>query len=281
MPGNRLETFYLYLQTLSIDIVLGACAGMLFFDRLIEAELNLIVYLLLGLAVWCIYTFDHLLDAKQIGKDASTFRHAFHQEHFKALSIFLGLTGAVGLILALNQLKINDILILGLGMGALILLVFILLKINPKKFYFLKEISIATFYVGGIMLAPFFHNDLGEIPSYFWLLGIAYVFVAWFNTIFLGILDKETDQRDGLNSLALTVGEPGSRMILNVLLALMLSFILSLYLLLNSFAYVHISIVLTMALIHSIAFLQGSENKDAVRRKLDASFMLPFLLLLI
>src|SRR5690606_11649255 len=128
MQENRLHTFYRYLQTLSIDIVLGACAGMLFFDRLIEAELNLIVYLLLGLAVWCIYTFDHLLDARQIGKHASTFRHAFHQEHFKVLSIFLGLIGSVGLILALNLLKINDILILGLGMGALILLIFILLK---------------------------------------------------------------------------------------------------------------------------------------------------------
>src|SRR5690606_7189822 len=262
---------------LSIDILLGACAGMLFFDRLIEAELNLIVYLLLGLAVWCIYTFDHLLDAKQIGKHASTLRHSFHQKFFNTLSISLVLVGSIGLILALNLLKLIDIIILGLGMGTFILLFFILLKLSPQKFVLLKEISIATLYVGGIMLAPFFHNDLEEVPAYFWMLGIAYVLVAWFNTIYLGILDNETDQKDGLSSLALRIGVSRSRTILYVLLTIMLSYIISLLFLMSSFSYVYLTFILIIALIHRITFLQRSKDKVGSLRKKGARFMLPFL----
>ncbi|MEX2593491.1 MAG: UbiA family prenyltransferase [Anditalea sp.] len=277
----QLKKIYAYLQSLSIDIVLGACAGMLFFDRLIEAELDLVLYILLGLAVWCIYTFDHLLDAKQIGKQASTFRHSFHQEHFKTISFLLILIGGIGLGAAFYMLHIKYIIIYGLGLGILILLVFIFLKIVPGKWAFIKEISIATLYVGGIMLAPFFHNVLGEMPHSFWLLGIAYVLVAWFNTIYLGILDRESDYKDGLYSLALSMGESRSKKILYVLLAIMLAYIISLYVILNSFAYFHISLILIIALIHGIAFLKAENNNDAVRRKLDASFMLPFLLLLV
>src|SRR5690554_6802588 len=97
MLTARLRIFYDNLQILSIDIVLGACAGMLFFDRLIGADLRMLLYVLLGLAVWCIYTFDHLLDAKQIKKTASTPRHAFHQKHFRTLAILLGIFGSFGL----------------------------------------------------------------------------------------------------------------------------------------------------------------------------------------
>lgn len=274
---------YVYLQSLSIDIVLGACAGMLFFDRLVEAELNVILYILLGLAVWCIYTFDHLLDATLIGKQASTYRHYFHQIHFKILSFFLILVGSMGLATAyiLYKLYFKIIIVYGLCLGLLILLVFVLLKVFPKKWAFIKEISIATLYVGGIMLAPFFHNDLEKIPAYFWLLGIAYVLVAWFNTIFLGILDRESDDKDGLSSLATSVGESRSKKVLYVLLAIMLVYIISLFMILNSFVYLHISLILIIALIHGTTFLKAEKNNVSVRMKLDASFLLSFLLLLV
>jgi 4-hydroxybenzoate polyprenyltransferase len=273
---------YAYLQSLSIDIVLGACAGMLFFDRLIGAGLNITVYILLGLAVWCIYTFDHLLDARLIDQQASTMRHAFHQKHFNLLAFFLLLIGAIGLGAAFYMLHIRLIIIYGLGLGILILLVFLLLRLVPKKWAVIKEISIATLYVGGIMLAPFFHHPHREIPQYFWLLGIAYVLVAWFNTIFFGILDRESDRKDGLYSLALSVGESRSKKILHALLILMLIYILSLFVILNSFVYFHLSLILCIALLHAMAFLQAEKmDNDVIRRKLDASFMLPFLLLLV
>ncbi|HLU90664.1 MAG TPA: UbiA family prenyltransferase [Cyclobacteriaceae bacterium] len=281
MATASFRRVYVYLQTLSIDIVLGACAGMLFFARLVGAELNIILYVLLGLAVWCIYTFDHLLDARQIGSQASTFRHAFHQRHFKALSILLVVMGCLGLILALIMLRIKYIIGLGLGLGALILLVFILFKVRPRQWAFLKEIFIATLYVGGIMLAPFFHRESQLVPADFWWLGSAYVLVAWFNSAYLGILDRETDQKDGLYSLALRLGEPKSRKILRIILILMLGYIASFYLWLGSFTYMHISILLLIALVHAIAFLERDRHKDAIRRKLDGSFMLPFLLLLL
>lgn len=281
MAAARLKILYDYLQILSIDIVIGACAGMLFFDRLIGAELRPLLYLLLALAVWCIYTFDHLLDAQHIKKEASTPRHAFHQKHFRTLAILLVMLGSLGLGAALYFLKIKFILFTGVALGSLILLSFILLKIFPSKWVFLKEISIATLYVGGIMLAPYFHNDLVKIPREFWLLGLAYVLVAWFNTLYLGTLDRKSDKEDGLYSLALAVGEDRSNKLLLGLMAIKLIYIVSLYLILHSASYFHVSIILMMALIHCIIFLQGENSASHARRKLDACFMLPFILLLV
>lgn len=281
MVRTQLLKMYRYFQTLSLDIVLGACAGMLFFDRLLEVKLNLIVYVLLGLAVWCIYTFDHLLDARQIGKSASTFRHAFHQQHFKILALCLFLTGCTGLVLAFSFLKIRSIVFFGLGLGVLILTIFIALKINPYKWAFVKEISISFLYVVGIMLAPAVNHIPEKLPSYFWLLGLGYIFVACFNTVFLGILDKETDQKDGLSSLVLVLGEERSKKILSFLLVFMFFYFISLYGFLNSITYFQITLLFIIALIHGIAFLQGAKDQDSTRRKLDASFMLPFLLLLV
>ena len=281
MSTSRFKIFYGYLQMLSIDIVIGACAGMLFFDRLIGADLRLFLYLLLALAVWCIYTFDHLLDAWQIKKAASTPRHAFHQKHFKILTIILLILGGLGLGMAFYFLKIKFIVFTGVALGSLILLSFVLLKIFPRQWVFFKEISIAVLYVVGIMLAPYFHNDLVIIPEAFWLLGLAYVLVAWFNTLYLGMLDRESDKVDGLYSFALALGKDRSIKLLFALMAIKLSYIVSLYLILHSSSYIHISIILIMALIHCIAFLERKTDIEGVRRRLDACFMLPFILLLV
>lgn len=281
MSTVRFKIFYSYLQMLSIDIVVGACAGMLFFDRLIGADLRLLLYLLMALAVWCIYTFDHLLDARQIKKKASAARHAFHQRHFKTLTIILVVLASLGLGMALYFLKIKFIAFTGAALGSLILLSFILLKTFPRQWVFFKEISIAILYVVGIMLAPYFHNDLVRIPQAFWLLGLAYVLVAWFNTLFLGTLDRDTDKKDGLYSFALILGESLSNKLLVGLMVVMLLYIVSLYMLLSSRYYLHISIVLIMALNHCIVFLQSQNRSDDARRKLDACFMIPLFLLLV
>jgi hypothetical protein len=57
-------------------------AGMKFFADLLEVNLSLLVYILLGMAVWCIYTLDHLWDAKSISGKASTKRHVFTKNIF-------------------------------------------------------------------------------------------------------------------------------------------------------------------------------------------------------
>lgn len=281
MLTARFKNFYDYLQILSIDIVIGACAGMLFFDRLIGADMRLLLYLLLALAVWCIYTFDHLLDARQIKEAASTPRHAFHQKHFNSLAILLLILGSSGLGMAFYFLKIKFIVLTGLILGGLILLSFVLLKTFPRQWVFFKEISIAILYVGGIMLAPYFHNDLPRMPQAFWLLGLAYVLLAWFNTLCLGMLDRESDQKDGLHSLALSMGESRSNKMLMGLMVLMLLYIAALYFFLSSRYYLYISLVLIMALTHAMVFLQDRISPDRARRKLDACFMLPLLLLLV
>ena len=95
------------------------------------------------------------------------------------------------------------------------------------------------------------------------------------------MLDRESDKVDGLYSFALTVGESRSNKLLVGLMVVMLLYIASLYIFLSSRYYLHISIVLIMALNHGMVFLQDQNSSDDARRKLDACFMIPFFLLLI
>ena len=70
----------LYLNLLSLDVVLGAMAGMLFFSDLLEVNIAGSVYFLLGLAVWSIYTLDHLMDARSAINKPQSPRHQLHQK---------------------------------------------------------------------------------------------------------------------------------------------------------------------------------------------------------
>ena len=86
-----------FINNLSLDLVAATCICSLFLARVLDQPLPPAVVLALALAVWAIYTADHLLDAWLIPHPASTERHAFHQRHFGVLCLLL----AAMLVLAL------------------------------------------------------------------------------------------------------------------------------------------------------------------------------------
>ncbi len=53
----------------------------------------------LGLAVWSVYTLDHLFDARLNCGRLKNLRHQFHEQHFKRLVFVLLLTSLTGLII--------------------------------------------------------------------------------------------------------------------------------------------------------------------------------------
>lgn len=66
--------FYRYLNALSLDVVLGGVISGLFFAKLLEVTLPSQVLVELALAVWVIYTLDHLWDAYRSQRPVKTFR---------------------------------------------------------------------------------------------------------------------------------------------------------------------------------------------------------------
>lgn len=65
-------------------------------------------YVVLPLAVWVIYTGDHLLDAYRLQDQASTPRHRFHHRHFKLLLALAVIAAVTAVTLALLFLGMTD-----------------------------------------------------------------------------------------------------------------------------------------------------------------------------
>jgi 4-hydroxybenzoate polyprenyltransferase len=267
------------LQHLSLDVVFGACAGMYFFAHLLGLHLNWILYLLMGMAVWSIYTMDHLLDARQLQGVASTGRHRFHQNNFKTLLTALGVVVAIGLGVGLYVLQVSLISISAAGLGVMIVGNMVLVKFFIRKLAVIKEVNIALFYTIGIMLIPYLLSREEAIHKGFWLLGFAYFLIALMNLWMLSLMDAEADEKDGFASIVTLLGQERVRKLLFILMVITLLYILTLYWLLFSFYYFHISILLIIALIHSIELLKLNQLQLASRQKMEASFLLPFLLL--
>ncbi|WP_143962556.1 UbiA family prenyltransferase [Litoribacter populi] len=265
-------------QYLSLDVVLGACAGMYFFADVVGIGLGLIYYVLLGLAVWSIYTLDHLMDAKQKETWPTSSRHRFHRQHFQKILIVLIIIVFIGLGLSWYTFQISTLSIAALGLGFLILGNMVIVKYALTKFAVLKEFNIALFYTIGIMLVPFVYGNDDQLPSAFWLLGIGYFAIALLNLWVLSWVDAPNDNADGFASIATALGEKRLVRLLGIWTGLGLIFILSLYWVLLSFYYIHISLLLIMFLVQALEYFNALDKGKAARQRMEASFLLPFLL---
>nr|WP_262897953.1 UbiA family prenyltransferase [Litoribacter ruber] len=252
---------------------------MYFFADVAGVALGMIYYLLLALAVWSIYTLDHLMDAQSMESLPSSPRHRFHRENFHSLRIALIVVAIAGLAIAWQIFRISSFSLAGLGLGGLILFNMFLMKFSLQKFAVFKEFNISIFYIMGIMLVPILFYREDPLHKAFWLFGLAYLFVALLNLWILSWVELESDKRDGFASIATVLGRKKLTFLIAVWMGVGLVFILSLYWLLLSFYYIHISILLIMFLIQALQFFQYFDKGKVARQVMEASFMLPFLLI--
>lgn len=272
---------YEKLNLLSLDVVAGACSGMYFFADLMKVDLSWKIYLLLALAVWSIYTFDHLLDAKKVGRPALSSRHRFHQNHFKFLKLLLLIAIISGLILAFLFLPSIEMLGSGLALALLIVLTMTFLRIAGKKMAAVKEFSTAFFYVAGLVLIPVLNLDHAfSSANWAFFLG-AYFLLAWFNLVFLSYSDGAQDLAEGQASISTVIGMKETRKLLWGLSIIGLVYLVVLFLILPSYFHIYTLIWGLMLLMHIISFMESPANDTMkTRRRLELSFSLPFLLLL-
>jgi hypothetical protein len=208
-----LRNFYRILNILSIDVALGAMCGALFFSKLLHV--NILVYgiLCLGLTVWIIYTVDHLLDAKRIGKRASTQRHRFHQQHFNLLwkMVLLALLVNVVLIFFIRERVLIGGIFLSGG-------VVVYLLIN-RYLKILKEFMISVLYTCGILMPSIVVTSFSvqEIP---WVLMIQFALTALLNLLVFSWFDYENDLRDRSISFATMVGKERTCVFIVILILL-------------------------------------------------------------
>ncbi|AWW30434.1 hypothetical protein DN752_10040 [Echinicola strongylocentroti] len=276
-----LKKYYNYIQWLSLDVVLGACAGLYFFQHLLELSFTPVVYVLMALAVWGIYTFDHLMDARNIQGRASSARHLFHQVNFNTLLIWLVLVVITAVILAFDFIKFSHLMTFGMLLGTVIIGNIVFMKFFGKKVSILKEITTAAFYTAGITLVPMIRFTNEGIPRVFWYFAFGYFLMAWFNLLLLAYMDYDSDSRDEMGSIVSVLGVPMTHSLLTGLMWVELVYLVGMFFVLGSFYYIYLIILAIMFLIHVSAFLRGKRSKEAVRRQIDASYLLPFVLFLV
>jgi hypothetical protein len=273
-----LEKIHLRLSWLSIDVVLGALAGLVFFSKLLRIELESQVFLLLGLAVWSIYTADHLLDSHKKTEVDLSPRHFFHLKYKNSLRIILVLVLICGLILAYYTFGLGSELVWSLILGTMISVSMLLIRLGGRSMVWAKEISIALFYVLGIAWIPLLRVKVLDLNwEIIFFLG-SYTLLALINLLILSHLDRGYDQRSGFLSSALLFLPIKFIGLIRKLCFLSLLIGLASFILLPSFYRPFACILMVMALVHYLAFFNPKLSAEKVRLRTEAVFILPVLL---
>lgn len=271
----KLKLFPQYVSWLSIDVALGAMAGMLFFERLFRAVLHWPAYLLLGLAVWCIYTLDHLLDVRK--KDLEfTSRRSFHKENWKVLSILLGIAVLLGATGALwwfgwgRELQLTLLLAMSIVGSKLMIR-----KIGAG---WMKELSIAVFYVVGIVWLPLLRSARVELVWQAWIFLPIFIGVAFLNLLMLSFLDRDEDREVGFFSAAWTLSPQLLVLWIRRLAFGLIMASLVIFIVFPSFYRLFACIMLLVSLVHYLTFFQANLTPEQKRMRMEVSFMLPLIL---
>ncbi len=273
-----LDKIYLRFSWLSIDVVLGALAGAVFFSKLLRVDLGWEIYLLLGMAVWSIYTADHLLDSRRKMEMNLSPRHLFHLKHKNSLTVCLVLVLICGLFLAYYTFGLSREMIWSLILGLLISASMLLIRLSGRSMAWMKEISTAIFYVLGIAWIPSLRADFIDLTWQSCIFITSYILLAIINLLMLSDSDRKQDEQAGFPSAALLFSPIQFIELIRRACFLLFFIGLGAFILLASFYRPFACILIVMGLVHYLAFFNPKLTAEQVRMRTEAIFMFPFVL---
>lgn len=270
------QRFFQLFSWLSLDVVIGAMASLYFFQKLLHVSLDWPAFVLLGLAVWTIYTLDHVLDARKITNTSST-RRAFHQRH----QVFLG----IGILSVVGSGLVGAFYWMGWGKEFQLTLIlacsmfgcrWAIQKFGPVL---LKEVSIALFYVVGTIWLPLLRAEAADLTWSVLIFALLFFVLALLNLWMLSFLDREEDRQDGFLSIAHLY--PSLQLIhwIRSLSFLGIFATLAVFILLPSFYRPFSCVLLLLLLVHYLTFFQTGLSAVQKRQRMELAFWIPWLLL--
>lgn len=265
---------YRIINVLSFDVAFGAMILSYSLGRAMDVDVPWVASVCLGLSVWSVYTFDHLIDAMRIVHKPSTLRHGYHQRNFRVLFVSLCVFVVLGAVLSMRLPQIT--FIYGVGLVGIVGIYFVIVYFYHR--FYLKEILVAIVYSTGVFLGPVSLSSM-KLPVLGWSLYVQLLLIAVMNLTLFSLLEYESDKEDGHNSLALRFGrkntERSIRWIYGVLLvtqiASLMWFCQSLEDLMFQLSFVVMGLVLMFILIKRESFRSNS----MYRLLGDAIFFLP------
>ena len=212
---NR-KLFYVLklINHLSIDVVVGGVASYYFFCTFFQVNASVITASLLGMAIWCIYTLDHLIDARQLKDTTADSRHTFHHKYFTELTLLVA--GVIVTALAILPKLDMATLLAGVKVAGWVVLYFISIHLLPWKRMAHKEFTIGMLYTTGILVGPLSLYQ-GDFKSVHYVMIAAFQLVVWYNLIAFSLRDVSHDEQHGFSSLATALGQLVTKRMLSVL----------------------------------------------------------------
>lgn len=261
---------YRIFNLLSLDVALGAVILAMFFSRQLDVIPRVQGMIVLGLAVWIIYTVDRLLDIRQLSGLAATERHRFHQRYRVTLWVMVSMATILSFIILFSMRVV--VIKAGLILAALVGVYIVLQKLLP-----VKEFVIAFLYTAGILL-PSIPVRSAPLLTHQYLMMIEVYLLALINLLIFAGMEAKADQQDGHHSFTTRWGGTTTVRVVNVLLGL--SFTLAVYLMienptLDSSTFVLMNLMLFVIFKRADYFAQH----DRYRLWGDGVFLIPLLAL--
>lgn len=256
---------YRLINILSLDIAAGAIVSSLFFAKIFEVQILPFGLAALGLAVWIVYTADHLRDAKTITGKAASSRHRFHQDYFSILVIALviALSAEVVIIFFIRQQVLRWGLALGTTVGIYLML--------HRYLKFLKEVFVALLYTTGVLL-PSIAITKTELMLEHAGLMLQFAMVALANLLLFSWFDFDHDDRDAQRSFVTILGRTFT--VLCIWSLLMLHFIIVI-LITSGHSASWILLAMNTTLLVIFIFRKQMQYNDRYRLLGDAVFLVP------
>ncbi len=258
---------YRTLSVLSIDVVVGAVCGAVFFTEVFHQRTEPLPLVALAITVWVVYTLDHLSDAISKRRAGQTWRRSFHYTNRKKLLLFviagLVINSIIAWYLPIEILKAGFMLIIPVA-------AYLLLQ---HRIQWLKEIMVAILYTGGI-LVPSAARVTFQFENV--MLVVAFMGIACSNLLIFSRYDYAADLAENRNSFVTVWGLDRSALVIRLILAGTILCLLFTGMKLPTF------ILLTMTFLHWILFASEEYfgRKQLFRFTGDAIFFLPACILL-
>jgi hypothetical protein len=184
------------INILSLDVVAGASISAHFAAKIFDVKPGIAYWFILPVAVWVVYTTDHLVDAYRLKAKAHTPRHLFHHYYFKTLSWMIIVLSIIHLLLAIFLLDYR-IVIFGLVVGGFTLLYLLTVHFtgSRKRFYLQKEFFVAVIYVAGVWGGPWALTDF-TIEMHHMVLFFIFFLLAIADVLIFTIYEFSTDRLD-------------------------------------------------------------------------------------
>ena len=214
-PSGMIARTYKIFTWLSLDVTAGAIVFMYFLAQEFGVPVRWSEAAALGLAVWVIYSIDHLLDAR-VAIEPISERREFHREHSKVLLLLTLLAVVSGTWIV--TLLSTEVIISG-GILAMVAIGYLAVA-QIKKWSGFKEVQIAFGYVAGVSLVPLVNLEIVE-PWYWLTTGLLFL-TALTNLILFSWYERKQDQSEGFTSLVLALGEKKISSILTLMFVLTL-----------------------------------------------------------